>query len=119
MPSAAEVAHAPRVGRVEREPAFRTSARHHIAQGLQAPTAAETQGVHITRANRIGESGLGWRGFFAFHGCAFSSRFGDWELYPWATILFSDFRTFSSTPHQARELREPRGRTNRLIHAEF
>jgi len=50
LPSFAKVAHASRVGGVDREPAFRTTARDRISQRLQATAAAEMHGVHITRA---------------------------------------------------------------------
>ena len=81
MSPIAKVAHASRVGGVDREPALRTTARHRAPQRLQTTAAAEMQGMHIACTRRIGGSGLGRSGFSAFHGDAFSSRFVRRELY--------------------------------------
>ena len=106
MSPIAKVAHASRVGGVDREPALRTTARYRAPQRLQTTAAAEMQGMHIACTRRIGGSGLGRSGFSAFHGDAFSSRFVRRELYRgrWIAEIPSlpGTMAYGATPEQAR-----------------
>jgi hypothetical protein len=70
MPSVAKVAHASRVGRVKRDPAFWTTTWDLIPQRLHATSATEMTGVHIARTRSVGVNRLSWVGFATCHGCA-------------------------------------------------
>jgi len=55
IPSVAKVAHASRVGRVKRDPAFRTTTWDLIPQRLHATSATEVTGVHVARTCNLGD----------------------------------------------------------------
>jgi hypothetical protein len=85
MPSVAKVAHASRVGRVKRDPAFRTTTWDLIPQRLHATSATEMTGVHIARKRSVGVNRLGWVGFATCHGCAPAFEIGvlTWDRATW------------------------------------
>ncbi len=82
IPSVAKVAHASRVGRVKRDPAFRTTTWDLIPQRLHAMSATEMTGVHVARTRSVGVNRLGWVGFATCHGCApaFEIKVATWDM---------------------------------------
>ena len=85
MRSFAKVAHASRVGRVKRDPAFRTTTWDLIPQRLHAMSATEMTGVHVARTRSVGVNRLGWVGFATCHGCApaFEIEVATWDRATW------------------------------------
>lgn len=85
MPSVAKVAHASRVGRVKRDPAFWTKTWDLIPQRLHATSATEMTGVHLARPRRIGANRLSWVGFATCPGCApaFEIELATWGSARW------------------------------------
>ena len=81
MPSVAKVAHASRVGRVKRDPAFWTTTWDLIPQRLLATSATEMTGLHIARTRSVGVNRLSWVGFATCHGCAtaFEIEVATWD----------------------------------------
>ena len=90
MPSVAKVAHASRVGRVKRDPAFWTKTWDLIPQRLHATSATEMPGVHLARPRSVGVNRLSWVGFATCHGFApaFEIELATWDRATWFRAIW-------------------------------